>query len=96
MGRELRQFSLIRLFVNPIPRLLMEQFDTLPIQCSHIEPMHEGVWLGKNIFDKMRAKRTYTIFPVYGFCKCIDSSFMGRSTSTTAFDGAIPYIAYTM
>ena len=23
--------------------LLMEQFDTLPIQCKHIEHMHEGV-----------------------------------------------------
>ena len=26
----------------------MEQFDTLPIQCRHIEHMHEGVWFGKN------------------------------------------------
>ena len=25
-------------------QLLMEQFDTLPIQCRHIEHMHEGVW----------------------------------------------------
>ena len=24
---------------------LMEQFDTSPIQCRHIEHMHEGVWL---------------------------------------------------
>ena len=24
-------------------QLLMEQFDTLPIQCRHIEHMHEGV-----------------------------------------------------
>ena len=31
-------------------QLLMEQFDTLPIQCRHIEHMHEGVWfrLGAN------------------------------------------------
>ena len=28
----------------------MEQFDTLPIQCRHIEHMHEGVWFRKNIF----------------------------------------------
>ena len=28
-----------------LPQLLMEQFDTLPIQCRHIEHMHEGVWL---------------------------------------------------
>ena len=28
-------------------QLLMEQFDTLPIQYRHIEHMHEGVWLKK-------------------------------------------------
>ena len=26
-----------------LPQLVMEQFDTLPIQCRHIEHMHEGV-----------------------------------------------------
>ena len=26
-----------------LPQLLMEQFDTLWIQCTHIEHMHEGV-----------------------------------------------------
>ena len=38
-----------------LPHLLMEQFDTLPIQCRHIEHMHEGTiyaytkaLLGKN------------------------------------------------
>ena len=31
-------------------RLLMEQFDTLPIQCRGMEHMHEGVWYRKNIF----------------------------------------------
>ena len=30
-----------------LPQLLMEQFDTLPIQCRHIEHMHEGVWFTK-------------------------------------------------
>ena len=30
-----------------LPQLLMEQFDTLPLQCRHIEHMHEGVWFGK-------------------------------------------------
>ena len=39
-------------------QLLMEQFDTLPIQCRHIEHMHEGVWFTKNNFDKMTAVRT--------------------------------------
>ena len=33
-----------------LPQLLMEKFDTLPIQCRHIEHMHEGVWFGKNNF----------------------------------------------
>ena len=41
-----------------LPQLLMDQFDTLPIQCRHIELIHEGVWFGKNIFDKMTAKKT--------------------------------------
>ena len=27
-----------------LPQLLMEQFDTLPIQCRHIAHMHEGVY----------------------------------------------------
>ena len=30
-----------------LPQLLIEQFDTLPIQCKHIEHMHEGVWFRK-------------------------------------------------
>ena len=33
-----------------LPQLLMEQFDTFPIQCRHIEHMHVGVWFRKNIF----------------------------------------------
>ena len=33
-----------------LPQLLMEQFDTLPIQCKHIEHMHEGVLFRKNNF----------------------------------------------
>ena len=28
----------------------MAQFDTFPIQCKHIEHMHEGVWFRKNNF----------------------------------------------
>ena len=28
----------------------MEQFDTFPIPCRHIEHMHEGVWFRKNNF----------------------------------------------
>ena len=41
-----------------LPQLLMEQFDTLPIQCRHIEHMHEGVWFTKYNFDKLTAVRT--------------------------------------
>ena len=33
-----------------LPQLLMEQFDTLPIQYRHIEHMHEGAWLKNNFF----------------------------------------------
>ena len=33
-----------------LPQLLMEQFETLPIQFKHIEHMHEGVLFRKNNF----------------------------------------------
>ena len=33
-----------------LPQLLMEQFDTFPIHCRHIEHMHEGVWTRQNNF----------------------------------------------
>ena len=33
-----------------LPQLSMEQIDTYPIQCRHIEHMHEGVSFRKNIF----------------------------------------------
>ena len=39
-------------------QLLMEQFDTLLIQCRYIEHMHEGVWFTKNNFDEMTTVRT--------------------------------------
>ena len=59
-----------------LPQLLMEQFDTLPLQYRHIEHMHEGVWLRKKLtFDKITAMRT-CIYPLYGFCICLDSAFM--------------------
>ena len=43
-----------------LPQLLMEQFDTLPIQCRHIEHMHEGVYNFfctdcTEIFSKLRS-----------------------------------------
>ena len=33
-----------------LPKLLMEHFDTLRLQCRHTERMHEGDWFGKNNF----------------------------------------------
>ena len=33
-----------------LAQLLMEKFVTLPIQCRHIEHMHERVWFRKNNF----------------------------------------------
>ena len=33
-----------------LPQLLMEQFETLPMQCRHIEHMHEGVLFRKKYF----------------------------------------------
>ena len=43
-----------------LPQLLMEQFDTLPIQCRHIEHMHPGVWLKLFcFFYKMTALTTW-------------------------------------
>ena len=44
-----------------LPQLLIEQFDTLPSQCRHIEQMH-GVWF-PIIFDKMTAMRQFV--PIY-------------------------------
>ena len=36
---------IVPLWANQLlPQLLMEQFDTLLIQCRHIEHMHEGVY----------------------------------------------------
>ena len=72
-----------------LPQLLMEQFDTLPIQCKHIEHMHEGVLFRKNNFGRNDSCENLEIFPLLGFCICIDGAFMGRSTPTTAFDGTI-------
>ena len=72
-----------------LPKLFMEQFDTLPIQCKHIEHMHEGVLFRKIIFLQKNSCENLDIFPLLGFCICIDGAFMGRSTPITAFDGTI-------
>ena len=31
-------------------QLLMEQFDTMLLQCRHNEHIHDGVWFGKKYF----------------------------------------------
>ena len=71
-----------------LPQPLLEQFDTLPIQCRHIEHMHEGVWFRKNNFLQNDSCENLDNFSLI-VCICIDGAFMGRSTPTTAFDGAI-------
>ena len=35
-----------------LQQLLMEQLDTLPIQCRHIGHMHEGIWFKKKYLTK--------------------------------------------
>ena len=41
-----------------LPQILMDQFDTMPTQCRHIEHMHEVLKFKKKIIDKMTALRT--------------------------------------
>ena len=41
-----------------LPKLLMEKFDTLPIQYGHIELMYELVWFENYFCDKMIAVGT--------------------------------------
>ena len=45
---------------------LMEQFDTLHIQCRHIEHMHEGVWFTKNNFWQNESCENLDIFSLIG------------------------------
>ena len=37
-------------FMSTPPTAFIEQFDTLPLHCRHIEHTRGGVWLGKNNF----------------------------------------------
>ena len=70
-------------------QLLMEQFDTLPIRLRHIDHMHDGVWLKKKIFGQNDSSENLDNYSLIWCCICMDSAIMGRSTPTTAFDGAI-------
>ena len=45
--------------------------------------MHEGVLFRKNNFRRNDICENLDNFPLYGFCICIDSAFMGQSTPIT-------------
>ena len=47
-----------------LPQLLMEQFDTLPIQYRHIEHMHEGIWFKKIFFRQKDSYENIDNFPL--------------------------------
>ena len=49
-----------------LPQLLMEQFDTLSIQCRQIEQIHEGVWFRKNNFGQKDSYENFNI-QIYNF-----------------------------
>ena len=51
-------FYAYAIIVNTLlPQLLIELFETFPLQCRHIEHMHEEVWFRKKyFFDKMTAE----------------------------------------
>ena len=76
-----------------LSQLLIEHFDTLPTQCRHIEHMHEGVWFPKKYYRQSGSYEYFDIFQACfnkkGLCLFYDSAYTGRSTPTTAFDGAI-------
>ena len=62
---------IVPLWANELlPQLLMEHFDTLPIQCRHIEHMHEGVYNivrtdSTEIFSKLRSTGLNYNFPSF-------------------------------
>ena len=49
-----------------LPQLLMQQFDTLPLQCRCIEHMHEGIWLKKKL-TKLQLGELRHFFPNIAF-----------------------------
>ena len=73
-----------------LPQPLMKQFDSFPIQCRHIEHMHERVWFRKNNFYQNDSCENLDNFSLLTCLYiCIDGAFMGRSAPTTAFEGTI-------
>ena len=49
-----------------LPQLLMQQFDTLPLQCRCIERMHEGIWFKKKM-TKLQLRELRHFFPNIAF-----------------------------
>ena len=84
-----------------LSKLFIEHFDTLPTQCRHIEHIYTKDFGSlKQIIKKMTTMRTLTFFQAClhkkVLCLFYDSAYTGRSTPTTAFDGAILHFVYTM
>ena len=75
---------------------LMEQFDTLPIQCRHIELMQEGVSVTNNNFWQNYNSENLDNFSLIRCLYMHRWCLHGPINPTTAFDGAIRYFAYTM
>ena len=81
-----------------LPQLLMEQFDTLPIQCRHIEHMHEGVGFKKIIFDKISYENLdnfslIRLLNVHRWC-LLNLTVKGFSLNLTVGGGYLISIAY--
>ena len=77
-----------------LPQLLMEQFDTLPTQCRHIEHMHEVVLFRKNNFRQNNGYDNLDIFPVCiknRLCLCNDSAYMRLYPPPFRYAGFRPF-----
>ena len=53
---------------QPLPQLLMEQFDTCLYNVDTLKICMKEFGSKRLFFDKMTAMRTQTIFPESGFC----------------------------
>ena len=69
-----------------LPQLLMEQFDTFPIQCRHIEHMHEGVWFRKNNFWQNDSCENLDHFNLIGLLCMYSGCLHGPTNSYYSFD----------
>ena len=76
--------------------ILMEQFDTLPIQWKHIEHVHDGVWFRKNNFWQNDSSDNLDNFSLIGLLYMHRWCLHRPINSYHSFYGAIWYISYTM